>query len=77
MKKTASKSPQSVPFQEPQIEVVPEEQNMTESEDIFVNQEREVQQMQYDKEEEFHQNKRIVSSTEAKRNDGSIQIDAL
>ena len=33
--------------------------------------------MQYDKEEEFHQNKRIVSSTEAKRNDGSIQIDAL
>ena len=37
MKKTASKSPRSVPFEEPQIEVVPEEQNITESEDMFGN----------------------------------------
>ena len=37
MKKTASKSPRSVPFEEPSIEVVPEEQNITESEDMFVN----------------------------------------
>ena len=64
LKRTASKSPRSVPPLEEQIEVVPEEQNISESEDIQVNQE--------------DQNEHVQSSTEAKRNnDISIQIDAL